>query len=406
MAAESVFTILAVDDEIYNLESLQRTLRGEYRVLTTTSPSEALQLFQSEPVQLIIADQRMPEMTGTELLERMKQISPHPIRMVLSAYTDIEYLIDAINRGEVYRYITKPWEPNELRVIIKNALEFYQSEQERRELIRQLEKKNQELIRQNKALAEALRQLEDAQKKLVEMERYSMIGKMAGMIIHDLKQPLDIIRSAADTMARMELEADERIEIADMIKYEVQRFLELIHELLEYSRGTFTLDMEEIMLSDFIVVMENRLKNFLKNFPVDVRFVSTQKDARVRLDRHRFQRALMNLVKNAVESFSLTKTDRSPRITVETRVDDNVVVFSVKDNGPGIPEELQQDIFKPFVSGKKVYGIGLGLAIVKRIVDEHNGDIRFSSSPEDGTTFTIRLPKISGKAVSTNAIRH
>jgi len=402
MKTKQAFTILAVDDEIYNLESLQRTLRGDYRVITTTSPSEALKIFQSEPVQLVIADQRMPEMTGTELLEKMKQISPYPIRIVLSAYTDIEYLIDAINRGEVYRYITKPWEPNELRIIIKNALEFYQSEQKRRELILQLEKKNRELTQQNEALAEALRQLEVAQKKLVEMERYSMIGKMAGMIIHDLKQPLDIIRSAADTMARMELETDERIEIADMIKYEVQRFLELIHELLEYSRGTFSLEIEEMMLSDFIMVMENRLRNFLKNFPVDVRFVSTQKDAQVRLDRHRFQRVLMNLVKNAIESFSITKSDRSPRITIQTRVDKDTIVFSIQDNGPGIPEEIQQDIFTPFVSGKKTYGIGLGLAIVKRIVDEHGGDIKFSSSPEEGTTFTIRLPKISSKEVSAS----
>ena len=399
MASESVFTILAVDDEIYNLESLQRTLRGEYRVLTTTSPSEALRLFQAEPVQLVIADQRMPETTGTELLEKMKKISPHPIRIILSAYTDIEYLIDAINRGEVYRYITKPWEPNELRVIVKNALEFYRSEQERRELILQLEKNNQELVRRNKALAEALRQLEEAQKKLVEMERYSIIGKMAGMIIHDLKQPLDIIRSAADTMARMELEADERIEIADMIKFEVRRFLELIQELLEYSRGTFSLEMEEVMLSDFIVVMENRLRNYLKNFSVELRFMSTRDDVRVRLDRHRFQRAIVNLVKNALESFPQNSSERVPQITIRSRVSGKQVIFEVQDNGPGIPEEIQKDIFTPFVSGKKNYGIGLGLAIVKRIVEEHGGEIDFTSLPGEGTTFTIRLPKISGKKI-------
>lgn len=101
-------TILCVDDEPHNLDALRRTLRKEYNVLTALNGVEGLELLEQHPVSLIISDQRMPQMTGVEFLEKSVDRHPEVIRIILTGFTDIEDLIGAINTGRVYRYITKP----------------------------------------------------------------------------------------------------------------------------------------------------------------------------------------------------------------------------------------------------------------------------------------------------------
>lgn len=394
MKSKNSYTILIVDDEPVNLESLERTFHKDYQVFSTTSAGKALNIFRRENIHLIIADQRMPEMTGIELLEKIKKVSPHPIRMVLSAYTDVEYLINAINRGEVYRYITKPWEPDELRITIRKALEHYQANMDRLELTQVLRKRNAELDSRNKSLQAALKKLGETQEKLVEMERFSMVGKMAGMIIHDLKQPLDIIRSAAETMARVELETPDRQEFSAMIKFEVERFLELIQDLLDYTRGIYHLDLNTLLLSDFLALTETRIQNYLRNYEIDFRVITDEQDAHIRVDRHRFQRALINLIKNSLEAFKQYPSISSPRIILRTSVTDDFIIFNLEDNGPGIPDEFVEDIFKPFVSNKKKFGIGLGLTIVRNIIEQHGGTIGVDSVPGEGSVVTIRMQKM------------
>jgi two-component system sensor histidine kinase/response regulator len=386
------YTILAVDDERLNLESLQRTFRKEYTLFTTTSPIEALEIFKKNKIDLIIADQRMPEMTGTELLLQMKNISPNPIRIVLSAYTDREDLIDAINRGSVYRYITKPWEPDDLKVTVKKALEHYQAMEDRRLLLDRLKKKHRVLQKKNKLLQNTLEELKNTQQKVLEMERFSILGKMAGMIIHDLKQPLDIIRSAADTMVKTELTSDERLDFSDMIKFEVDRFLEIIQELLDYSRGSFPMEKEYLLITDFLILTENRLQNYLRNFNIDFRFSSDESESYIYIDRYQFQRAILNIVRNAVEAVK-SRPDIQPFIEFSTRITDSRVIFRISDNGPGINRKYCDQIFMPFTSTKKDFGIGLGLTITRQIVEQHEGEITFETSPTQGTSFSISLPK-------------
>ncbi|GAB4370034.1 MAG: response regulator [Calditrichia bacterium] len=397
MKSGNTYNILAVDDELINLEALQRTFRNLYRLFTTTSPHEALQIFKSEEIHLVIADQRMPEMNGTELLGMMKQISPHPIRIVLSAYTDTSYLIEAINQGEVYRYITKPWNPDDLKITVQKALEHYQANMERIELTRRLQQANLELNEQNKTLQRALKELQEAQERVIELERFSIIGKMAGLIVHDLKQPLDIIRSAAETMAKMDLDAEERISFSEMIKYESERFLDMTQEILEYSRGEFHLEFDELKLSDFWTIAGQNIKNLLQNYDVDLRFFSDNKEATIRIDLRRFLRALLNLIKNSLEAFDSQTGNKKAQIVLRNMVTNGEVIFEIEDNGPGIPPDLQDRIFSPFVSNNKPFGIGLGLAIVKQIVKEHDGRITFSSIPGVKTVFTISLKKTDRK---------
>ncbi|MCX7165410.1 MAG: EAL domain-containing protein [Rhodocyclales bacterium] len=115
-------TLLLVDDEAGILNSLKRLLRREgYRILTTTDPNEGLQMLATNDVQVIISDQRMPQMSGTEFLNRVKEMHPDTIRMVLSGYTDLQSITDAINKGAIWRFLTKPWEDEALRKLVREA---------------------------------------------------------------------------------------------------------------------------------------------------------------------------------------------------------------------------------------------------------------------------------------------
>ena len=118
--------MLVVDDEPDNLDLLYRTFRRDFQVLRAESGAQALELLSTEgEVAVIISDQRMPEMKGTEFLSKTVPQFPDTVRIILTGFTDVEDLVDAINAGQVYRYITKPWDPEELKNVVHNAAETY-----------------------------------------------------------------------------------------------------------------------------------------------------------------------------------------------------------------------------------------------------------------------------------------
>jgi CheY-like chemotaxis protein len=129
--------MLVVDDEPDNLDLLYRTFRRDYQVLKAESGTRALELLREEgEVAVIISDQRMPEMKGTEFLSRTVPDFPNTVRIILTGFTDIEDLVDAINSGQVYKYITKPWDPNELKTVVHRAAETYEVLKQRTEELR------------------------------------------------------------------------------------------------------------------------------------------------------------------------------------------------------------------------------------------------------------------------------
>ena len=138
-------SLLYVDDEINNLNAFKASLRRDYNILTAESGEEALEVLKENKVHIIITDQRMPKMTGIELLEKVLQLYPDPIRILLTGYADIQAVIDAINKGQVYKYITKPWDEQELRLSIKNSYEVYRLREENKELTSQLLRANEQL---------------------------------------------------------------------------------------------------------------------------------------------------------------------------------------------------------------------------------------------------------------------
>ena len=128
------YKIMIVDDEPANLRLLERLFRRDYQVVAASSGEEALRLLEQHDVALLITDQRMPGMTGIELLKRTAPLRPHMVRLILTGYTDATALVEAINCGQVYKYVTKPWDNDELRLTVGRALEHYETSKSRHEL--------------------------------------------------------------------------------------------------------------------------------------------------------------------------------------------------------------------------------------------------------------------------------
>ena len=138
------FPLLYVDDEEHNLISFEATFRKEYKVLTAKSAEDGIAIMRGNDIKLVITDQRMPEMTGIQFLEKIAPEFPDTIRMILTGFSDIGVIIDAINSGRVFRYITKPWDENELRMTIENAKQLFGLQISNRELMTSLQQKVEE----------------------------------------------------------------------------------------------------------------------------------------------------------------------------------------------------------------------------------------------------------------------
>jgi DNA-binding NtrC family response regulator len=137
--------VLYVDDEVNNLASFKACFRREFEVHTALSGAEGLEILNKEEIHVIVTDQRMPGMTGIEFLVEVLKKHSEPIRILLTGYADIEAVIDAINKGQVYKYMTKPWEPDNLRNTITKAYEVYRLRKENKELTLKLMKANEQL---------------------------------------------------------------------------------------------------------------------------------------------------------------------------------------------------------------------------------------------------------------------
>lgn len=144
--------VLYVDDEANNLQSFKATFRRDYHIFLAESAKEGRKVLEDQEIEIIITDQRMPEETGVDFLESLIPLHPEPMRILLTGYTDVQAVIDSINKGQVYHYLTKPWEEDYLRTVVKNAFEVYALRKENRQLTESLLKANDQLeflLRQN-----------------------------------------------------------------------------------------------------------------------------------------------------------------------------------------------------------------------------------------------------------------
>lgn len=144
--------VLYIDDEVDNLNSFKATFRRDFNITTTESIDEAIEIIKSRTIHVILSDQRMPKMTGIEFFEKIQSDFPDPIRILITGYTDINAVIDAINRGQVYKYLSKPWNEDDVKIFVEKAYEVYRLRKENIDLTNKLidiNKKLEFLARQN-----------------------------------------------------------------------------------------------------------------------------------------------------------------------------------------------------------------------------------------------------------------
>lgn len=145
-------TLLYVDDEEHNLQAFKATFRRDFKIHLAISAEVGRDILKKETVDIIITDQRMPEETGVEFLSSIIPLYPEPMRILLTGYTDIQAVIDAINKGQIYHYLTKPWDEDYLKTVIKNAYEVLSLRKENKRLTDDLIRVNEQLeflLRQN-----------------------------------------------------------------------------------------------------------------------------------------------------------------------------------------------------------------------------------------------------------------
>lgn len=142
---ETKISVLYVDDEENNLISFKATFRLKYRIYTALSGGDALRIVEQHPIDIIITDQRMPQMTGVEFLEEVIKVNPEPMRILLTGYADMSAVVDAVNKGKIFHYLSKPWSEEELDETIRRAYEILAERRKIKESFSQLEVTNEQL---------------------------------------------------------------------------------------------------------------------------------------------------------------------------------------------------------------------------------------------------------------------
>jgi K+-sensing histidine kinase KdpD len=222
-------------------------------------------------------------------------------------------------------------------------------------------------------------------KELVQTERLSTIGRMASSIIHDIKNPMATLRLYAQ-LIKSKTPDKEAADIADMMMKQVDRFVNMTQEILDYSRGTSETHIEDLVLSDVLPTMLQFIEQDLSKRGIQVvkQFDYT---GPARWDSEKMMRVFQNLAGNAADAMPSGGV-----LTIRTRTCNDKLLIEFADTGTGMTDEVRVRAFEPFYTIGKKHGTGLGLAIVKKIVDEHNGEVEIESAVGKGTTVRMMLP--------------
>ncbi len=380
--------ILAVDDEPRGVELLARTLRGLGTCLTATSGEEAWELIQHGEISLVISDQRMPGMSGVELLTQVARHDENIGRILLTGYADFEATTDSINLGHVHAYLTKPHAPEDIQMTVRSVLDRVELARENVRLVSDLCEKNFELH-------QTLDMLGQAQQRVVHSEQLAAIGRMIAMIVHDLRSPIAVIRSAGSEIVREVGEQPELSQLGSEILEEADHMQRMCADLLDTTRasedgGTLLEDdLDAAVAAALASVVEEASRAGIQ---VDMHLDS---NVSLPLNEDRLRRALRNLAGNAIDVLP-----EGGLLRVETRSEGTRVQLSMIDDGPGIPEEIRDRLFEPFVTQGKPGGSGLGLAVVKKVVEDHGGWIEANKPEGGGARFDLYFPIAAGNTSS------
>ncbi len=242
------------------------------------------------------------------------------------------------------------------------------------------------LRKRNLELEAANKELHEAQEELLRIERLSNLGKFASLILHDIRNPISVLRTLAE-MILLHGSSSERVEKnAHRIIYQADQMNNLVNELLDYSRGDIRLNMAIVDIKEFFDRLVKEIADSFKARNIDIN-TEIAFSGPVIMDNHRMFRVFLNLADNARKAML-----KGGILTIKAERKEQCLVIEVSDNGVGMPPAIQEKIFEPFFSHADSGGTGLGMSIVKSIIDAHQGSLLVHSEQFKGTTFTITLP--------------
>lgn len=352
------FKILFLDDEHFNLQSFKAAFREYFDIYLAVTPDEALDILKNEDIEIIVSDQRMPQKTGTEFFESIRNDYPDPIRILLTGYLDIKAVIDAINKGEVFRFLTKPWNEEEVRIALNNAGEIFRTR-------RELKAKNE--------------MLEKA---------YKHLDQFVYSASHDLRSP---IASLKGLIQLIELEPENMAEYVSMIGQIVDKMDKYVINVINYYRSSrFEKQIQPIQ---FETILNDLLEEF--KFMPESKGVSiiTNYDIKSELftDEVKLYLILRNLIHNAIKFQRVDNHEK--KVEIDVKGDLESITISIKDNGIGLGNSEGEELFEMFKKGTNVKsGTGLGLYIVNQCIQQLGGTITYKTQDNLGTVFDIIIP--------------
>jgi signal transduction histidine kinase len=379
-------TLLVVDDEREVLRSIHDLLRLDYRVVTCQRGTEALEALRSaEPVHAILCDQKMPEMTGVEVLRQAKVIRPESTRLLFTAYADIRTVIDAVNQGHIFRYLAKPWVPEELEAVVRQAVEHHDL-----------------IVEKNRLVAE----LQETNAKLLEANRLK--GAFIEVASHELNTPVTVVLGMLELwkMSQGASASPQERQWVDRIGASAQRLARTVERMLKLVRNrefTHALEVESIEIEPLLRRAIDEVAPYLElrrqNLTLDIE----SNLGLIQADSSKLADVVINLLANAVKF-----TPDGGTIRIEVRAEPGVIDWirvQVSDQGVGVSPADQPHLFEPFFTGFDTLrhssgdyqfgkrGIGLGLWLVKTFVELHGGRVEVSSTSGIGSSFAFLLPR-------------
>lgn len=355
--------ILYVDDEPDNLLGFKASLRMDYNVLVATNTLEALNLLNDHPdIKIVFCDQRMPDKTGVEFFEGIRISHPLPVRILLTAYTDVESIIDAINKGNIFRYVKKPWAETDIISAISEAEKFHTANA-------MLSIKNEEL-----------------------QIAYDELNKFAYSVSHDIRGPLSGILGAIEVASDID-DLEEMKEMLFLMKKSLKKldtYILSMHDYYNLQRGELKIEdisfeklMEELKEIYSVVAKANNV-SFITN---------VQQNQIFRSDQSPLKLIFNNLVSNAFKYQDRNSKNKVVEVSVD--VVDGLASISIKDSGIGILGQHIGEIFNLFYrANSQEVGSGFGLYNVKSALLKLNGQIEVNSVMHKGTTFKVTIPSI------------
>jgi two-component system probable response regulator PhcQ len=378
------FAILYVDDEEKSLKAFERAYGDDFRVFTATNAQDGFKLLEqhADEIGLLLTDQRMPGEKGVWLLERVRQLRPRILRILVTAYSDFDAAIAAVNSGAIYKYINKPWDPPQLELALRQALEFFMVQTERDELL--LEKMS---VLRNMMIA----------------DRIVSLGLLAAGLSHHIRNSLVAVKTFLD-LAPSKM-AEEKASMNGLrnpdfwkdYHQNVQSQIEKINSLLADLRTSSdsnpaTQFADEVKLHEAVGAALEMFKEQFVARKIEIENKISDSLPALHADKSKFSRLFELLFKDelamlpAGSKISLTAELQNAGTKPE-------IVLQISDNGPGLPQEALSVIFDPFVvTGGAPSEYGINLMACFFIVHHHGGKIDAKSQPGRGMTFTIRLP--------------